>query len=228
MPLSTSRRRNRPGIAAALLIVAIIAGCSSTTTGTPGSTDKGATNSAGSVPTAASGTPVVTNTTGAAAPDGSAGTIPAGLEEAPPMVSYFEPTNESFVSTIEFVGDGPFVMLNLFRLKDVPDFSNHPEMKPEIPMTTRELFYRYIADMDSNLDKVGAKRIFLADSGPLLIGPSGEHWDVVQMVQYPSKQSFIDLAILIRPELLKREVMLADSRIMPMQEKPLDDPYKVD
>ena len=82
--------------------------------------------------------------------------------------------------------------------------------------------------MDSNLDKVGAKRIFLADSGPLLIGPLGEHWDVVQMVEYPSKQSLLDLAILVAPELLKREVMLADSRIMPMHEKPLDDPYKVD
>lgn len=226
MPMHTRRHRNRstaPVIAAAFLIAAIIAGCSSTTTSTPGATDKGATGTTGSVATAASRPTGVTVTTGGAAPSG-----PAGEKEAPPMVSYFLPTNESFGSTMEFLGDGPFVMLNLFRLKDVPDFSAHPEMRPATPMTSRDLFYRYIVHMDSLLDKVGAKRIFLADSGPLLIGPSGEHWDVVQMVQYPSKQSFSDLAVLVLPEILDREVMLADSRIMPIREKPLDDPNKVD
>ena len=144
------------------------------------------------------------------------------------MVSYFLPTSESFGATMEYLGDGPFVMLNLFRLKDAPDFSAHPEMKPATPMTSRELFYRYIVHMDSLLDKVGAKRIFLADGGPLLIGPSGEHWDVVQMVWYPSKQSFSDLATLVLPEILDREVMLADSRIMPIREKSLDEPLTVD
>lgn len=229
--MSTRRHRNRstpPVIAAAFLIAAIIAGCSSTTTSTPGTTENGATGTTGSVATAASRPTGVTDTTGGAAPSGPAGTVPAGEKEAPPLVSYFLPTNESFGATIEFLGDGPFVMLNLFRLKDVPDFSAHPEMKPVTPMTSRELFYRYIVHMDSLLDKVGAKRIFLADSGPLLIGPSGEHWDVVQMVWYPSKQSFSDLAILVMPEILDREVMLADSRIMPIREKPLDEPLKVD
>ena len=42
------------------------------------------------------------------------------------MISYFEPTEESFTATVEFLGDGSFVMLNLFRLKDVPDFANIP------------------------------------------------------------------------------------------------------
>lgn len=138
------------------------------------------------------------------------------------MDSYFEPTDQSLNATIEFLGDGPFVMLNLFRLKDVPDFSKHPELEPNTPMTSRDLFYRYIAHMDEFLDKVGAKRVWLADGGPLLIGPPGEHWDVVQMVEYPTKQSFIELGLLVRAEVPLREVMLSDSRIMPMHKKQLD------
>lgn len=208
MPRRHRNRSTLPVFAAAFVIAAFIAGCSNTTTSTPETPANGST--ASSLPTG------VTDTSGV-------GTVPAGESGARSMVSYFEPTGESFAAATAFMGDGPFVMLNLFRLKDVPDFTNHPEMEPETPMTSRELFYRYIAHMDSNLEKVGAKRIFLADSGPLLIGPSGERWDVVQMVEYPSKQSFIELGILVRPELLKREVMLADSRIMPMHERPLDD-----
>ena len=138
------------------------------------------------------------------------------------MDSYFVPTGQSLTDTVEFLGDGPFVMLNLFRLRDEPDFTDHPELEPDTPQTSRELFYAYIAHMDDYLDQVGARRVLLADSGPMLIGPSDEHWDVVQMVEYPTKQSFIELGLLVRPEVADREVMLSDSRIMPLHEQPLD------
>jgi hypothetical protein len=55
---------------------------------------------------------------------------------------YFEPTDESLHEVINFLAEGPFVMLNLFRPRTVPDFSAHPELEPETPMTCRELFYR--------------------------------------------------------------------------------------
>jgi hypothetical protein len=76
--------------------------------------------------------------------------------------------------------------------------------------------------MDTYLEQVGANRVWLADAGPLLIGPDGERWDVVQMVHYPSKLSFLQLGLLVRGEVAQREVMLSDSRIMPMNEVPLD------
>lgn len=193
------RHRNRQALLAAILVAALVAGCSSSSTDAPGTAETGAT-----------------------------GTVAAGKTVVPTMVSYFEPTNEAFTAAMEFLGDGPFTMLNLFRLRDVPDFSGYPEMEPETPMTSHELFYRYIVHMDTLLEKVGAKRIFLADSGPLLIGPSGERWDVIQMVEYPSKQAFIEFGIMVRPEVLERAVMLADSRIMPMQVQPLDEPLTVE
>jgi hypothetical protein len=135
---------------------------------------------------------------------------------------YLDPTDASVGTTLEFLGQGRFVMLNLFRLREVPDFTKHPELEPPTPMSTRDLFYRYIEHMDAYLEKVGAKRVLLADGGPMLIGPAGEHWDVVQMVEYPSTQAFVELGLLVRDEVADREVMLADSRIMSMRDVPLD------
>ena len=112
-------------IVPAVLLAALTVACSESDTSPPATTEEGATGIATGV----------TDTVVGAVPTVPDGTV-AAREAA--MTSYFEPTSESFVSTIEFVGDGPFVMLNLYRLKAVPDFTKYPEMKPETPMTTRE------------------------------------------------------------------------------------------
>ena len=184
-----------------LLVVVVVAGCSSSDATTRDAED--------TTRTAARTVTTETNRAG-------------GASSAGPTAEYLEPTDESVATTIASLGDGPFVMLNLFRLRDEPDFETHPELKPKTPMSSRELFYKYIDHMDGYLDKVGAKRVLLADGGPMLIGPTDEHWDVVQMVEYPSKRSFIELGLLVRPEVADREVMLSDSRIMPLHEQPLD------
>jgi len=139
-----------------------------------------------------------------------------------PDDGYLQPTDESMRGVVDFLPDGPFVMLNLFRLREAPDYSKHPDLEPETPTSCRELFYRYIANMDEHLEGVGAKRIFLAEGGPLLIGPDGEKWDVIQTVQYPSKQAFVDLGGNVKDEVPLREVMLVDSRIVPTLEQSLD------
>jgi hypothetical protein len=103
------------------------------------------------------------------------------------------PTQEAVQEMMGRLPEEPFVMLNLYRLRDVADYSAHPELAPETPVSGRELFDRYAAGMDRHLAEVGAKRVFLADGGSCLIGPSGERWDVVQLVRYPSLQAFMAL-----------------------------------
>jgi hypothetical protein len=49
-------------------------------------------------------------------------------------------------------------------------------------------------DLDRLLAELGAKRVFLAEGGSCLIGPSDERWDVVQLVRYPSIQAFMSLS----------------------------------
>ncbi len=56
----------------------------------------------------------------------------------------------------------------------------------------------------------------------MLIGPAGERRDLVQMVEYPSKQSFIELGLMVRDDVPERAVMLSVSRVMPMHDVPLD------
>jgi hypothetical protein len=114
-------------------------------------------------------------------------------------------------------------MLNLYRLRAVADYSAHPGFAPGTSVSGRELFDRYAAAMDRHLAEVGVKRVFLADAGSCLIGPSGERWDVVQMVRCPSLQAFMALLSKeeIQADLPHRFAMLEDSRVIPMIERSL-------
>lgn len=133
------------------------------------------------------------------------------------------PTPEAFQEMMARLPEGPFVMLNLYRLRDVADYSAHPELAPATPVSGRELFERYAAGMERLLAEVGAKRVFLADGGSCLIGPSGERWDVVQVVHYPSPQAFLALSSNqeMQADLPHRFAMLEDSRVIPMAERSL-------
>jgi hypothetical protein len=133
------------------------------------------------------------------------------------------PTQESAQDMMGRLPQGPFLMLNLYRLRDGADYSAHPELAPGTPVSGRELFDRYAAGMERHLAGVGAKRVFLADAGSCLIGPSGERWDVVQMVRYPSLQAFMALMSKeeIQADLPHRFAMLEDSRVIPMIERSL-------
>ena len=137
---------------------------------------------------------------------------------------YLKATQESLEATINRLPEDGFIMLNLFRLLDAPDYSKHPELEPDTPATCRELFFNYIASMDKLLVRFGIERIFLADGGPCLVGPPDERWDVVQMVRYPSRQTFIDFSSDpdLRAHVPLREVSVEESRVMPMSEQPLD------
>lgn len=137
-------------------------------------------------------------------------------------MSFFGPTDDSLVSVAQFLGDGPFTMLNLFRLRAVADFSIYPDLEPAVPMSCRDLFDRYIAHMDQFLDQVGARRALLADGGPCLVGPADERWDVVQLVEYPSGKALMELGVLVVDEVRLREIVLADSRVVPLLTRPLD------
>ena len=133
------------------------------------------------------------------------------------------PTPEAVEEMMGRLPEAPFVMLNLYRLRDIADYSAHPQLAPAIPVSGRELFERYAVGMERHLAEVGAKRVFLADGGSCLIGPSGERWDVVQMVRYPSLQAFMALMSKeeIQADLPHRLAMLEDSRVIPMIERSL-------
>jgi uncharacterized protein (DUF1330 family) len=68
------------------------------------------------------------------------------------------------------------VMLNLLAFK---------------PEGGRERYEEYGAAVAPLLEKAGARVLFLGDAGTALLGE--DSWDVVLLVEYPSRQAFLDM-----------------------------------
>ncbi len=71
----------------------------------------------------------------------------------------------------------PFVMLNLLKFKKDGG---------------REAYFRYIAESGPFVEGVGAKVIYFGKANELLNGT--ESWDIVMLVQYPSRKAFLEMA----------------------------------
>lgn len=71
----------------------------------------------------------------------------------------------------------PFVMLNLLKFKKDGG---------------RETYLRYIAESGPYVQGVGAKVIYFGKANELPYG--SETWDVVMLVEYPSRKAFLEMA----------------------------------
>jgi uncharacterized protein (DUF1330 family) len=71
---------------------------------------------------------------------------------------------------------GPVVMLNLLAFK---------------PEGGEERYMEYGAAVAPLLEKVGGRIVFAGAAAPAVIGEEG--WDVVALVEYPSRQAFLDM-----------------------------------
>jgi uncharacterized protein (DUF1330 family) len=84
---------------------------------------------------------------------------------------------EGFVSFAARAGDGtPVVMLNLLRFK---------------PDDGRERYEEYGAAVAPLLEKAGGQVRFLGQSALPLLGDGS--WDLVLLVEYPTRQAFLDM-----------------------------------
>lgn len=84
---------------------------------------------------------------------------------------------EGFAAFAERAGDGrPVVMLNLLAFK---------------PEGGRERYEEYAAAVAPLLAKVGGRIVFAGDPSAVLLG--SDSWDLVALVEYPSRQAFLDM-----------------------------------
>jgi hypothetical protein len=115
-------------------------------------------------------------------------------------------------------GDGAFVMLNLYRLREFPDYSASPELEPDTPISGAEAFEQLAATLDAELAQVGAEVIFRGEGTVPFVGPACERWDIVQLVRYPSYDAFIEFASLgtVINSIPFRLAVLEDSRVVPL------------
>ena len=115
---------------------------------------------------------------------------------------------------------GPVTMLNLLRFREVADYSAHPELMPDEPISGAEAYQKYIEYTLPFLKESGGDLVFLGKGGKYLIGPQEEQWDLVMLVRQNSVSDFMAFssneAYLIG--MGHRTAALEDSRLLPLIE----------
>lgn len=88
-----------------------------------------------------------------------------------------EPVNrEGFADLSSRLAEGPVAMLNLLSFK---------------PEGGRERYLEYGAAVLPLLEEVGGRVVFQGEAAPALFGE--ESWDLVLLVEYPTRQAFLDM-----------------------------------
>jgi uncharacterized protein (DUF1330 family) len=108
--------------------------------------------------------------------------------------------------------DGPVIMLNLLRFKDRADGIDEG-------ITGAEAYRRYGEATAPFLQKVGGRLLLAVEAKTVLIGPEALEWDMALMVEYPSREKFLEMAS--DPDYLAihehRAAALSDSRLIACQ-----------
>jgi uncharacterized protein (DUF1330 family) len=82
-----------------------------------------------------------------------------------------------FQEMVASANEQPFVMLNLLKFKKDGG---------------REAYFRYIKESSPFVEGVGAKVLYLGKPKELLNGT--EQWDLLMLIQYPSRKAFLKMA----------------------------------
>jgi uncharacterized protein (DUF1330 family) len=74
-------------------------------------------------------------------------------------------------------------MINLLKFRDVTDSGE----------SGRDAYRRYITAIDPMLKNVGGHLLWLGEVDQVFIGKSHDEWDVVMLVEYPSRKAFLQM-----------------------------------
>ncbi len=133
---------------------------------------------------------------------------------------YLDVSQEAGIAFFSQNITGAVTMLNLLRFRKVADYSAHPELMPDEPISGAEAYQRYIDYTTPFLAQSGGELIFLGKSGQFLIGPQDEQWDLVMLVRQNSVSDFMAFstneAYLVG--MGHRTAALEDSRLLPIVE----------
>jgi len=134
------------------------------------------------------------------------------------MQTFLEPSQEAGRALWLRGIAGEVVMLNLLRLRAVADYSAHPELAPEHPISGAQAYELYIAHTLPFLAQSGGALTFLGEGGPFLIGPPDERWDRAMLVRQSSVQAFMAFASnsAYLAGIGHRTAAVEDSRLLPL------------
>lgn len=106
----------------------------------------------------------------------------------------------------------PVTMLNLLRFHKQ---AQYPAGSGHTPCTGREAFARYAEVAQQKVKQVGGQPMFMTSALARFIGPVGEEWDTVVLVNYPSVQAFLQMLAMpdYRAAAVHRSAALEDARL---------------
>lgn len=101
--------------------------------------------------------------------------------------NYIDPEREMFAELKQLPRDHPVDMLNLVCLNDSAAYEDGSRA------TGAEAYASYGKESAAIFHRVGGKIIWSGDPQLMVIGPTGEHWDIAFIARYPSGQAFLDM-----------------------------------
>ena len=133
-------------------------------------------------------------------------------------MTYLAPTDATAIATLNRGLEGPVVMLNLLKFRDVADYAHAPHLAPAEPIPGHEAYALYETGIAPLLAASGGAVLFAGTGGAWFIGPEGAGWDRVLLVRQASLARFFAFAG--DPEAAEighhRTAALADSRLLPL------------
>ena len=107
------------------------------------------------------------------------------------------PKGEQLTEAVAKGVKAPIVMLNLLKFKDK---SAYKDGRADTA-SGREAYNRYGADMMKFVTDHGGRVLFVGEAKSMVIGQVDELWDAVALVEYPSSEAFVKIAM--SPEVAK-------------------------
>ncbi|WP_158586834.1 DUF1330 domain-containing protein [Aurantiacibacter zhengii] len=134
------------------------------------------------------------------------------------MTGYIEADTDAAAAIMERGSEGPVVLLNLLRFREMADYSHAPQHAPDQPISGAQAYQAYMQATRPMIERAGAKLSFIGQPMETLIGPQDEKWDLMLLVEYPSIEAFFThtQSADTRDTIHHRQAALADSRLIPV------------
>ena len=104
----------------------------------------------------------------------------------PPKTMYLDPTDENARRLFQRGIEGPLLMLNLLRFREIADYSGFPDLAPPEPISGSAAYDRYVRHTLPFLAASGGSVEFYGTGGHTFVGPPDERWDRVMLIRHPA------------------------------------------
>jgi hypothetical protein len=133
---------------------------------------------------------------------------------------YLDPSPDNIQALVARAVEGPIVMLNLLRFREVADYRGFPELEPPAPISGRAAYELYIRHTRPFLEATGGSVVMVGEGGNFFVGPTEERWDLALLVRQNSLADFFSFAS--NPGYLAgighRTAAVEDTRLLPLAE----------